>query len=53
MSSDMEATSPIHSANSAEVSNSSNLVTSQKDFIELFSQDEDLLSILKENSQHN
>ena len=41
----MDATSPTLCTNSAEVSNSSNLVTSQKD--------EELLSILEEGLQHN
>ena len=41
----MNATSPTLCTNSAEVSNSSSLVTSQKD--------EELLSILEEGLQHN
>ena len=35
MSSDMDRSPPNFSTNSAEVSNSSNSVTSQKDFIEI------------------
>ena len=52
MYSDMDGSPPNLCTNSVEVSNSSNLVTSQKDFIELSSQDEELLSIL-EDLQHN
>ena len=46
MSSDIYGTPPNLFINSVGISNSSNSVTSQKDFIELFSQDEELLSIL-------
>ena len=48
MSSDMNAAPPCLYTNSAEVPNSSNLVTSQKDVIELSLQDEELLSILED-----
>ena len=48
----MDATSLTLCTNSAEVSNNFNLVTSPKDFIELSSQDEELLSILEEGLQH-
>ena len=44
----MNATSPSLYTNSAEVSNSSNSITSQKNCIELFLQDEELLSIYKD-----
>ena len=48
----MNGSPPNLCTNSTEVSNSSDLVTSQKDFIELSSQDEELVSIL-EDLQHN
>ena len=51
MSSDMDESPPNFCTNSAEVSNSSNSVTSQKYFIELSSQDEELVSI-SEDLQH-
>ena len=52
MSSDMDGSPPNLCTNSAEVSNSPNSVTSQKDFIELSLQDEELFSILGD-LQHN
>ena len=52
MSCDMNGSPPNLCTNLAEVSNSSNSVCSQKDFIELSSQDEELLSIL-DDLQHN
>ena len=52
ISSDMNGSPPNLCTNSTEVSNSSDLVTSEKDFIELSSQDEELVSIL-EDLQHN
>ena len=51
MSSDMDATPPNLCSNSAEVSNNSNSVTSQKTFIDLSSQDDELFSIL-DDLQH-
>ena len=52
ISSDMNGSPPNLCTNSTEVSNSSDLVTSEKGFIELSSQDEELVSIL-EDLQHN
>ena len=48
----MDGSSPNLYTNSAEVSNSSNLATSKKDFIELSSQGKEMVSIL-EGLQHN
>ena len=52
MSFDMDGSPPNLCTNLTEVSKGSNSVTSQKDFIELSSQDEELVSIL-EDLQHN
>ena len=48
ISSDLDRSPPNLCTKLAEVSNSSNLVTSQKEFTELSSQDEDLISILED-----